>query len=221
MRASAIFLLFSPASNFYPNKSQNIMDSKVTKISGTAIPVVGNDIDTDRIIPARYLKAVTFDGLGEHVFADDRSQLQGQHPFDAASYQGAKVLLVNSNFGCGSSREHAPQAIVKWGIQMIVGESFSEIFFGNCVMLGIPCVTVSAATANRLQSVVQANPQVAVTVDLVEQQVSAGDFVDAISLNEGARQQFIAGTWDACGQLVANGAKIQETADRLPYLKFA
>jgi 3-isopropylmalate/(R)-2-methylmalate dehydratase small subunit len=196
------------------------MDSKVTKISGTAIPLVGNDIDTDRIIPARYLKAVTFDGLGEHVFADDRSQLQGQHPFDMPIYQGAKVLLVNSNFGCGSSREHAPQSIAKWGIQIIVGESFSEIFFGNCVMLGIPCLTVSPETASRLQLMVQENPQASVTVDLVTQQVSCGDFADSININEGARQQFIAGTWDACGQLVANEAKIKEVADQLPYLKF-
>jgi 3-isopropylmalate/(R)-2-methylmalate dehydratase small subunit len=196
------------------------MDSKVAKISGTAIPLVGNDIDTDRIIPARYLKAVTFDGLGKHVFADDRSQLQGQHPFDIAVYQGAKVLLVNSNFGCGSSREHAPQAIAKWGIQIIVGESFSEIFFGNCVMLGIPCVTVSPQTAHRLQLMVQENPSLSVTVDLLAQQVTCGDFKDSIHLNEGARQQFVAGTWDACGQLVANAAQIRATADLLPYLSY-
>jgi 3-isopropylmalate/(R)-2-methylmalate dehydratase small subunit len=196
------------------------MDSKVTTIAGTGIPLVGNDIDTDRIIPARYLKAVTFDGLGAHVFADDRAQLQGKHPFDLSQYQGAKVLVVNNNFGCGSSREHAPQAIAKWGIQAIVGESYSEIFFGNCVMMGIPCVTVDAATSNRLQELIQSDPQATVTVDLVNQQVICSGFTAPISMNEGARQQFVGGTWDACGQLVANAAQIKATADRLPYLAY-
>jgi 3-isopropylmalate/(R)-2-methylmalate dehydratase small subunit len=196
------------------------MDSKVTTIAGTGIPLVGNDIDTDRIIPARYLKAVTFEGLGEHVFADDRSQLQGKHAFDQPQYQGAKVLVVNNNFGCGSSREHAPQAIAKWGIQAIVGESYSEIFFGNCVMMGIPCVTVDAATSSRLQQLIQSEPQATVTVDLVNQQVTCSDFTAPISMNEGARQQFVGGTWDACGQLVANAAQIRATASQLPYLAY-
>jgi 3-isopropylmalate/(R)-2-methylmalate dehydratase small subunit len=196
------------------------MDSKVTTIAGTGIPLVGNDIDTDRIIPARYLKAVTFDGLGEHVFADDRTQLGGQHAFDQPQYQGAKVLVVNNNFGCGSSREHAPQAIAKWGIQAIVGESYSEIFFGNCVMMGIPCVTVDAATSSRLQQLIQTDPQATVKVDLVAQQVSCQDFTAPITMNEGSRQQFVGGTWDACGQLVANAAQIKATADRLPYLAY-
>jgi 3-isopropylmalate/(R)-2-methylmalate dehydratase small subunit len=196
------------------------MDSKVTTIIGTGIPLVGNDIDTDRIIPARYLKAVTFDGLGEHIFADDRSQLNGQHAFDQPQYQGAKVLVVNNNFGCGSSREHAPQAIAKWGIQVIIGESYSEIFFGNCVMLGIPCLTVDAANASRLQQLIQAQPTIEIQVDLVAQQITCGEFTASIAMNEGSRQQFIAGTWDACGQLVANAAHIKDTAEKLPYLAY-
>jgi 3-isopropylmalate/(R)-2-methylmalate dehydratase small subunit len=197
------------------------MESKVTKIVGRAIPLVGNDIDTDRIIPARFLKAVTFDGLGAHVFADDRSQLQGQHPFDRSQYQGAQILLVNANFGCGSSREHAPQSIAKWGIRAIVGESFSEIFFGNCVMLGLPCLTATPEVTSHLQQLVQENPSLEVTVDLVAGTVTCGDFSAPITMADGPRQQLIAGTWDACGQLVANGAEIRVTADRLPYMAWS
>jgi 3-isopropylmalate/(R)-2-methylmalate dehydratase small subunit len=194
------------------------MESKVTKIVGRAIPLVGNDIDTDRIIPARFLKAVTFDGLGAHVFADDRSQLQGQHPFDRSQYQGAQILVVNANFGCGSSREHAPQSIAKWGIRAIVGESFSEIFFGNCVMLGLPCLTATPEVTSRLQQLIQENPAWEVTMDLVAGTVTCGDFSAPTTMTDGPRQQMIGGTWDACGQLVANGAKIRVTADRLPYM---
>jgi 3-isopropylmalate/(R)-2-methylmalate dehydratase small subunit len=197
------------------------MESKVTKIVGRAIPLVGNDIDTDRIIPARFLKAVTFDGLGEHAFADDRAQLQGQHPFDRAEYQGAKVLIVNANFGCGSSREHAPQSIGKWGIQAIVGESFSEIFFGNCVMLGLPCLTATPEVTSCLQQLVQDNPAGEVSVDLVTGTVTCGDFTAPVTMADGPRQQLIAGTWDACGQLVANGTEIRATADRLPYMAWS
>jgi 3-isopropylmalate/(R)-2-methylmalate dehydratase small subunit len=197
------------------------MESKVTKIVGRAIPLVGNDIDTDRIIPARFLKAVTFDGLGAHAFADDRAQLQGQHPFDLAQYQGAQVLVVNANFGCGSSREHAPQSIGKWGIQAIVGESFSEIFFGNCVMLGLPCLMATSEVTSRLQQLIQDNPALEMTVDLVAGTVTGGDFTAPVTMADGPRQQLIGGTWDACGQLVANGAEIRSIANQLPYLAWS
>jgi 3-isopropylmalate/(R)-2-methylmalate dehydratase small subunit len=192
--------------------------SKVTQVAGRGIPLVGNEIDTDRIIPARFLKAVTFDGLGTHVFADDRAQLQGQHPFDQPQFQGAEVLVVNSNFGCGSSREHAPQAIAKWGIKAIVGESFSEIFFGNCVMLGIPCAIANPETTSRIQEMLQADPTLAVTVDLAAGKVTCGDFQDSITMTDGPLQQFLAGTWDACGQLVANAAQIKTATQGLPYM---
>ena len=197
------------------------MVSEVKIVSGRGIPLVGNDIDTDRIIPARFLRCVTFDGLGADVFADDRAQSNGQHSFDQPQYQGAKVLVVNDNFGCGSSREHAPQAIAKWGIGAIVGESFAEIFFGNCVVMGIPCVTADSATTKHLQEMVTADPQLEITVDLEAMQVRCGDFSAPISMGEGSRMMLMAGAWDACGQLVAQGDQTRATAANLPYLSWS
>ncbi len=197
------------------------MVSEVKTVSGRGIPLVGNDIDTDRIIPARFLRCVTFDGLGADVFADDRAQANGQHSFDQPQYQGAKVLVVNNNFGCGSSREHAPQAIAKWGIGAIVGESFAEIFFGNCVVMGIPCAVADAATTKKLQEMVTANPNVEITVDLEAMHVRCGDFNAPISMGEGSRMMLMAGTWDACGQLVAQGDRTRATAANLPYLSWS
>ncbi|MDM9381680.1 3-isopropylmalate dehydratase small subunit [Chlorogloeopsis sp. ULAP01] len=196
------------------------MVSEVKTISGCGIPLVGNDIDTDRIIPARFLRCVTFDGLGEHAFADDRVALGGQHPFDQVQYQGAKILVVNRNFGCGSSREHAPQAIAKWGIQALVGESFAEIFFGNCVAMGIPCVSADANTVKQLQDILAAHPQAPMTVNLEAMQVQCSEFSAPIFMSEGAKNMFVSGTWDACGQLVAHADQIRATAANLPYLNW-
>jgi 3-isopropylmalate/(R)-2-methylmalate dehydratase small subunit len=196
------------------------MVSEVKAVAGRGIPLVGNDIDTDRIIPARFLKCVTFDGLGSGVFADDRAGMKGQHPFDLPQYQGAKVLVVNGNFGCGSSREHAPQAIAKWGITAIVGESFAEIFFGNCVALGLPCVTADPSVTKQLQEMISTNPQAEVTIDLEAMQVHCETFTAAIAMVEGPRQMMLSGTWDACGQLVAQGPQIQSTASKLPYVNW-
>jgi 3-isopropylmalate/(R)-2-methylmalate dehydratase small subunit len=194
------------------------MSSQITTITGTGIPLTGNDIDTDRIIPARFLRCVTFDGLGANVFEDDRAQLKGTHPFDLPQFQGANVLIVNSNFGCGSSREHAPQALAKWGITAIVGESFSEIFFGNCVAMGIPCLTADPATTTRLQEILTSSPTTPITVDVTALQVQCGDFTAPLSIGAGSRQQLTNGTWDACGQLVANAAQTKTTATKLPYV---
>jgi 3-isopropylmalate/(R)-2-methylmalate dehydratase small subunit len=194
------------------------MGSEVTTVTGTGIPLVGNDIDTDRIIPARFLKAITFDGLGDQVFVDDRTQSQGRHPFDLPQYQGAKVLVVNNNFGCGSSREHAPQAIARWGIQAIVGESFAEIFLGNCLAMGLACVTASPEAIQQMQQILQSNPQTSITVDLESLQVLCGDFVAPILMGDGPRQMMLFGTWDACGQLLAGANAIRETAGKLPYM---
>lgn len=194
--------------------------SKVRVVSGQGLPLVGNDIDTDRIIPARFLRAVTFDGLGEQVFADDRKQIE-DHPFNQAQYQSAKVLVVNRNFGCGSSREHAPQAIARWGIEAIVGESFAEIFFGNCVAMGVPCVVVDAEGATALQTAITATPTLELNVDLDEMKVTAGDLSVPVTMGEGSRQMFLEGTWDACGQLVAQEEAIATTASSLPYVNWA
>jgi len=192
----------------------------VKTITGHGIPLTGNDIDTDRIIPARFLRCVTFEGLGQQVFADDRSQLKGQHPFDQPQYQGAQILVVNGNFGCGSSREHAPQAIARWGIKAIVGESFAEIFFGNCLAMGIPCVTVTGTTIQQLQGAIAAQPQQLITVDLEHQQIQSVDGTASLKIGAGSREMLLQGTWDACGQLVAQKGKIATTATRLPYLQW-
>jgi len=201
-------------------KSKIVM-TQVKKVSGNGIPLVGNDIDTDRIIPARFLRCVTFDGLGEHAFADDRKALVDKHPFDQPQYQNANILVVNRNFGCGSSREHAPQALAKWGIQALIGESFAEIFFGNCVAMGIPCVTTNTATVQELQMMLTDNPQVNITIDLQNMKVQCGDFSASVNIGEGAKNMFICGTWDACGQLVANAPKIQENTTKLPYMNWS
>ncbi|MDJ0580831.1 3-isopropylmalate dehydratase small subunit [Crocosphaera sp.] len=192
--------------------------NQVKLISGRGIPLTGDDIDTDRIVPARFLRCVTFDGLGEQVFADDRSQLKGEHPFDQPQYQGANILVVNANFGCGSSREHAPQAIIRWGIKAIIGESFAEIFFGNCIANGVPCVTASPEAVKSLQSQLKNNPQAEITLDLAAKQVKCDDWLGDISMGEGSRMMLLEGTWDSCGQLIQNPNQIKETAQKLPYL---
>jgi 3-isopropylmalate/(R)-2-methylmalate dehydratase small subunit len=197
--------------------------SEVKKISGKAIAVEGNDIDTDRIIPARFLRCVTFDGLGEHAFADDRAQTKGQHPFDQPQYQGANILVVNNNFGCGSSREHAPQALAKWGIQAIIGQSFAEIFFGNCVAIGVPCLMAEPQAIQELQASIKANPEANLLIDLETMSLKS-DSLSGLSIpvqmNEGAKQMFLKGTWDNCGQLVSNAEKVKLTATKLPYINW-
>lgn len=192
--------------------------SEVKTVSGRGLPLKGDDIDTDRIIPARFLKCITFDGLGAQVFADDRAQLDGQHAFDQPQYRGAEVLVVNRNFGCGSSREHAPQAIARWGIKAIIGESFAEIFFGNCVAMGVPCVTVSAEAAKQLQTAIAEQPQTPLTLNLESMTVTMGDFSAPVAIADGPRQMFTSGTWDATGQLVAQGEAVKATAAQLPYV---
>ncbi len=192
--------------------------SKRTIITGTGIPLIGNDIDTDRIIPARFLRCVTFDGLGEQVFADDRSAMNGEHPFDLPPYQNAKILVVNANFGCGSSREHAPQAIARWGIEAIVGESFAEIFFGNCLTMGIPCVSTSSGNIKSIQNLVQENPQITLTLDLESLQVQCGHWSSTVKMDSGARNMLTTGKWDTCGLLTKNIEEIKTTATKLPYL---
>jgi 3-isopropylmalate/(R)-2-methylmalate dehydratase small subunit len=190
----------------------------IEQVSGRGIPLLLDDIDTDRIIPARFLRCVTFEGLGEHAFEDDRQQ-DPKHPFDNLKFKGASVLIVGRNFGCGSSREHAPQALMRWGIQAVVGESFAEIFFGNCTANGIPAVCASRQNLQQLASAIESNPQAPVTVDLVGQKVITGDLSFSCVIQEGARTSLVTGRWDFLGELVDARAEVAATAERLPYLK--
>jgi 3-isopropylmalate/(R)-2-methylmalate dehydratase small subunit len=192
--------------------------SQRRQITGRGIPVTGNDIDTDRIIPARFLKAVTFETMGEHAFEDARKQ-NPEHPFNSPAYKGASVLVVGQNFGCGSSREHAPQALMRWGIRAIVGGSFGEIFFGNCVMLGIPCLRASQEDLEWLQREIGRAPQTPVSVDVDKQEVRFGDRVIKATVPDGARNQLVNGTWDSTSVLLEAGAAIEATAGKLPYVK--
>jgi 3-isopropylmalate/(R)-2-methylmalate dehydratase small subunit len=197
------------------------MDSRVTEVSGRALPMVGDDIDTDRIMPARFLKAVSFDGLEAHVFEDDRRAARDRgatHPFDDARYQGASVLVTGRNFGCGSSREHAPQGIARWGIRAVVGVSFAEIFFSNATSLGVACVSMAPAEASELARIVERAPETVVTVDLSAQQVRAGAREWAVSMPAAARQALMAGSWDATTMLTADFDAVRATAARLPYI---
>ncbi len=193
----------------------------IDKIAGRGIPLRGHDIDTDRLIPARFLKSVTFEGLETHAFEDDRKQLEERsqvHAFSNPRYGGARILIVNGNFGCGSSREHAPQAIQRWGIGAVVGESFSEIFFGNAVALGLPCLTVNAEAAEALLSAVEADPQTHISVSVTTQTVEANGRTYQAAIPAGAREAFSAGTWDATGLLLDDFEKVQRVANNLPYV---
>jgi len=194
--------------------------SIVSIVQGTAIPVRGNDIDTDRIIPARFLKVVRFDGLGQHAFQDvrfDENDSPTDHPFNNARYSGASILLVNKNFGCGSSREHAPQALMRWGIHAIVGESFAEIFAGNCNALGIPAVTVDEASIDALMDQAESDPAANLRLDLSELTLKAGQATYSIALPETYRQSLVAGAWDSTSLLLSNEAKIRARAAEIPY----
>ena len=194
---------------------------KITKISGTAVPIRGNDIDTDRIIPARYLKEVTFKRMGEYPFFDERYDASGKkkdHPFNDTEYRGASILFVNKNFGCGSSREHAPQALYRFGIQAIVGESFAAIFAGNCTIMGVPVVTVGAKEIEWLMKSVEDSPRTEYTVDLESKTISYGQQKMAIDLPETYRTALTTGSWDSTALLRANLEQVKKTAAKLPYM---
>ena len=196
-------------------------DSRVTQVSGRALPLMGDDIDTDRIMPARFLKAVSFDGLEAHVFEDDRCAARdqgGRHPFDDPRYQGASVLVVGRNFGCGSSREHAPQGIARWGIRAVVGVSFAEIFFSNATSLGVACVSLTPAEASELARIVERAPETTVTVDLAARRVHAGARQWVMSMPASVREALMTGTWDATVMLTADFDEVRATASRLPYI---
>ena len=194
---------------------------KITSITGRAVCVPGNDIDTDRIIPARYLKCVTFDGLGEFLFYDVRKNADGTdkpHPLNEPRFEGASILLSGANFGCGSSREHAPQAIQKHGFKAVVAESFAEIFFGNCTTLGIPCATASRTDIAKIAAAVEASPRTEVVLDVVKQEIRfAGQIVKA-GVRDAARDALVNGRWDPIGELLDGLPQVKANAAKLPYL---
>src|SRR5436190_372542 len=175
--------------------------SAITIVTGRGLPVRGNDLDTDRIMPARFLRAVTFEGLERHLFEDDRAA-DPKHPFNDLRYKGATILVVNSNFGCGSSREHAPQGLARYGIQAIVGESFSEIFLGNSAVLGIPCFTAERAAVESLQGDVEQNPQLIVEADVESGVIAAGNLGLQATLPHGLREAFLTDKWNPTAMLL-------------------
>jgi 3-isopropylmalate/(R)-2-methylmalate dehydratase small subunit len=193
----------------------------VERVSGTGIPVRGNDIDTDQIIPARYLKFITFDGLGEFAFIDQRlddEDNQKDHPMNEEHFQDASVMVVNANFGCGSSREHAPQALMRWGIDAIIGESFAEIFAGNCLALGIPTVTADTETVEAIQAWADENPDGEIDVDVTNETVSYGDTTVQVTVDDAQRKALVEGIWDTTALMKANTQAVAETAASLPYV---
>ncbi len=192
---------------------------KITQINGQCISLIGNDIDTDRIIPARFLKCVNFDSLGESVFKDDRETLKGRHPFDLEENKNASILIVNSNFGCGSSREHAPQALMRWGIKAIIGESFADIFYNNCISIGIPCFTLSNKSIKDIQNN-KDNKFLLLEIDLKNSLAKSKDLTFNLEIKESSRNMFLSGEWDATSTLLENNNLIENKFNQLPYLKF-
>ncbi len=195
--------------------------AKIPSVTGRAVNVPGNDIDTDRIIPARFMKCVTFDGLGEFLFNDVRKQLDGTlkpHPLNEPRFKGATILLSGANFGCGSSREHAPQAIQKYGFRAVIAEGYAEIFFGNSITLGIPCVTATREDIAKIAAAVEADPTLEVTIDVTKQEVRFGGQTVKGAIRESARDALVNGRWDAIGELIDGLPAAKSTAAKLPYL---
>jgi 3-isopropylmalate/(R)-2-methylmalate dehydratase small subunit len=195
---------------------------EVDFVSGTGVPVRGNDIDTDQIIPARFMKVVTFDGLGEFAFFDQRFEdddTPKDHPFNEERFQDASVLVVNANFGCGSSREHAPQALMRWGIDAIVGESFAEIFAGNCLALGIPTVTADSETVEAIQDWVDEHPDAEIDVDVDAETVTYGDTTVEATVDEAQRKALVDGEWDTTALMRSNQDAVRDLAESLPYVE--
>ena len=190
---------------------------KISKIVGKIIVLIGDDIDTDRIIPARFLKCVSFDHLGQSVFEDDRKNLQGEHPFDLDSNRGSSILIVNSNFGCGSSREHAPQALLRWGIRAIIGESFAEIFYSNCIAIGIPCFTLSKDLIKNIQN---NENDTLFEIDINQSTLISESLKINLEIKQSSRNMFLTGEWDATSTLLENINQIEKKINDLPYTRF-
>ncbi len=197
----------------------NTTEKTVTSVTGPGVPVRGNDIDTDQIVPARFLKEVTFDNMGEYAFYDVRRNEDGSlndHPFNR--HPNARILVVNQNFGCGSSREHAPQALMRWGIQGLIGESFAEIFAGNCQALGLPTVTADPDTIAWIMDRVEADPALEVAIDVEDQTVYVGDTAIDVDMDDAQREALLKGIWDTTALMKSYMDEVRETADEVPYL---
>ena len=193
---------------------------RFSQIDGNCISLVGDDVDTDRIIPARFLKCVDFDSLGKYVFEDDRKALQSKHPLDLKENKNASILIVNSNFGCGSSREHAPQALMRWGIKAIIGESFAEIFYSNCIAIGIPCFTLPKKSIEDLQKY-NHDQSLFLEIDLKNSSAKTEDFNINLEIKESTRKMFLSGGWDATATLLENSFLVERKFKELPYIKFS
>lgn len=196
--------------------------TRIINVEGTGIPVRGDDIDTDRIIPARYLKEITFSRMGEYPFYDERFSPEGEkkdHPFKDPRYQGASLLVVNANFGCGSSREHAPQALMRWGIKAVIAESLAEIFAGNCTMIGVPAVTLPAPDIRRIQDLLESRPGALMNLNVQTKTLTLGEDRFEIQIPESRRQALMEGTWDSTALLLSNLPLARKTAETLPYQK--
>lgn len=191
---------------------------RIVQVAGTGVPLFLDDIDTDRIIPARFLRCVSFEGIGEHAFEDDRKQ-DPQHPFNDPAFRSGAVLISGRNFGCGSSREHAPQSLMRWGIQAVIAESYAEIFFGNCTSLGIPAVCAKREDLAEMAAAIQADPKTPVKVDLQAKTVTVGAKSYPFTMPTSAHESLTTGQWDFLGQLLESKDAIQATAAKLPYLK--
>ncbi len=189
----------------------------LSNIKGKSIVLIGDDIDTDRIIPARFLKCVNFDNLGQSVFEDDRENLKGKHPFDLESNKGSSILIVNSNFGCGSSREHAPQALLRWGIRAIIGESFAEIFYSNCIAIGIPCFTLPKKIIKKIQ---ENKNNSFYEIDIKNSTLKSKFLNLDLKIKNSSKNMFLSGEWDATATLLENSILIEEKINDLPYIKF-
>ena len=193
---------------------------KILQISGKCISLIGNDIDTDRIIPARFLKCINFDALGNSVFEDDRKTLKGRHPLDLQENKNASILIVNSNFGCGSSREHAPQALMRWGIKAIIGESFAEIFYSNCIAIGIPCFTLPKKSIQDIQKY-NVSEKLFLEIDLKNSSAKSKDFRFNLEIKDSSKKMFLSGEWDATAKLLEHSSLVEKKFRDLPYIRFS
>ncbi len=193
-------------------------ENHITDVSGTGVPIPGDDIDTDQILPARFMKEVTFDNMADYLFYDARRDSDGEfndHPLNR--FEGASIAVINSNFGCGSSREHAPQAMMRWGVDGIVGESYAEIFRDNCKSLGIPAVTTDHETVVELQEWIEANPDEEIDIDVETETVSYGETTIDVDIDHAMKEALVEGIWDTTALMYSNKSKVEATVDELPY----